>query len=250
MRTHCRRFTRRTLLVVSLALGASGLFSSRADAQLQAGNQLPQPRLLTIMPHGAKVGTSVELTFTGQDIEEPEALLFSHPNIKATAIIPPSPPPAKPDPKKPVKQGKRARPNTSAVQFQVSVGGDVPLGNYDVRLVGKWGVSNPRTFVVGDLTEVIEKEPNNDVTRPSASIGAPSTARWPPPPTWITTSSPARRASASSSTAAPAHHRQPVAPGSRGLRRQKERMLARQQAATLRRTTPLADCTLPDDGDY
>jgi hypothetical protein len=37
------------------------------------------------------------------------------------------------------------------------------LGTHDVRLVNKWGVSNPRAFVVGDLTEVLEKEPNNDV---------------------------------------------------------------------------------------
>jgi hypothetical protein len=37
------------------------------------------------------------------------------------------------------------------------------LGIHDVRLVNKWGISNPRAFVVGDLAEVLEKEPNNDV---------------------------------------------------------------------------------------
>src|SRR5262249_54067490 len=34
---------------------------------------------------------------------------------------------------------------------------------HDCRLVNKWGVSNPRAFVVGDLAEVAEKEPNDDV---------------------------------------------------------------------------------------
>src|SRR5262249_49282986 len=33
----------------------------------------------------------------------------------------------------------------------------------DVRLVNRWGVSNSRSFVVGDLPEVVEKEPNNDL---------------------------------------------------------------------------------------
>jgi hypothetical protein len=37
------------------------------------------------------------------------------------------------------------------------------VGIHDVRLVNMWGVSNPRAFVVGDLAEVLEKEPNNDV---------------------------------------------------------------------------------------
>src|SRR5262249_52780491 len=47
-------------------------------------------------------------------------------------------------------------------RFKVTVPTDAPLGSCDVRLVNKWGVSNPRTFVVGDLNEVAEKEPNND----------------------------------------------------------------------------------------
>jgi len=45
----------------------------------------------------------------------------------------------------------------------VTVPANIPVGSHDVRLVNKWGVSNPRAFVVGDLNEVMEKEPNNDV---------------------------------------------------------------------------------------
>ncbi len=41
------------------------------------------------------------------------------------------------------------------------MGADVPLGYYDVRLVGKFGVTNSRTFTVGELPEVVEQEPNN-----------------------------------------------------------------------------------------
>ena len=54
---------------------------------------LPTPRLLTVMPPGGKVGTTVEVTFTGQNLEDPERLLFSHPGIKSEPIVPPPPPP-------------------------------------------------------------------------------------------------------------------------------------------------------------
>jgi hypothetical protein len=139
------------------------LTSGTALAQPQLGNNLPNPRLLTVSPAGGKVGTTVEVTFGGTDLEEPKALLFSHPGIKAEPIVPPPPPadpkkpPAKPDP-------KAAPPKPPPVtKFKVTIPADTPLGIHDVRLVGQWGVSNPRAFMVGDLNEVLEKEPNNDV---------------------------------------------------------------------------------------
>ena len=42
---------------------------------------------------------------------------------------------------------------------------DVPLGIHDVRLVTPNGISNPRAFVVGDLEEFEEKEPNDDLPK-------------------------------------------------------------------------------------
>src|SRR4051812_41007249 len=122
---------------------------------------LPAPRLDSLTPPGAKAGTTVaELTLTGADLDATEALLFSHPGIKAEVV--PDPPP-KVDPKDPKKapppppKGPPPPP-----KFKVTVGPDVPPGNYDVRATNKYGLSNPRVFVVGDLPEVMEKEPNND----------------------------------------------------------------------------------------
>jgi hypothetical protein len=89
-------------------------------------------------------------------------MLFSHPGIKAEPIIPPEPPPPKVDPKK-KQPPPKPLPRPPITKFKVSIGPDVPLGYHDVRFVNKWGVSNPRVFVVGDLNEVLEKEPNNDV---------------------------------------------------------------------------------------
>jgi hypothetical protein len=134
------------------------LLPCTAAAQQPAPESLlPNPRLSTITPPGGKAGTTVEVTFTGTDLEEPEALLFSHPTLKAEPVLPPAPPV---DPKKPAP---KPAPKPPVTKFKVTIPADAPLGCHDVRLVGKYGVSNPRAFVIGDLPEVAEKEPNNDV---------------------------------------------------------------------------------------
>src|SRR5439155_26073464 len=95
----------------------------------------------------------------------PQGLFFSQPGIKAELIVPPAPPP--PDPKKPPppaasKAGAKPAPPANP-KFKITIAPDTPLGIHDVRVVNKWGVSNPRAFVVGDTAELLETEPNNDV---------------------------------------------------------------------------------------
>jgi hypothetical protein len=157
------------LVVLALALGSCWAEQGRAQPP-ESG--MPVPRLFSLVPNGAKAGSTIEATFTGQDVEEPEGLLFSDPRIKAERIIPPPPPPPPPaDPKKPAAKPAPPDPKKPApkpapppvTKFKVTVPGDVPPGFHDVRLVNKWGVSNPRAFVVGDLPEIVEKEPNDDV---------------------------------------------------------------------------------------
>jgi hypothetical protein len=112
---------------------------------------------------GGKAGTTFELVLTGQDAEEPEGLAFSQAAIKAE-LLPDAPPP--PDPKDPNKgkgKGKAPAGPVTAVKYKVTVPPDVPIGIHDVRIFNKWGISNPRAFVVGDQNEVLEKEPNNDL---------------------------------------------------------------------------------------
>src|SRR6266851_2842526 len=148
---------RRTTVFVGALSCAWLTLAASALAQPPAGSQLPNPRLTVLTPCGAKAGSTVEVTIVGSDLEEPQALLFSHPSIKAERIQPPPPPPA--DPKKPAQPA----PTPPITKFKVTVAADAPPGNHDVRFVGKYGISNPRVFVVGDLLEVAEKEPNNDV---------------------------------------------------------------------------------------
>jgi hypothetical protein len=153
----------RTTLPAALAAVLTVLvLTSGAPAQQQLGPGLPTPRLIQLTPPGGQAGTSVEVTLTGQDLEQPEGLLFDDASLKAELL----PEPASPvtdarRPAQPRRQGQLQ--NLVSVKFKVTVAAGAAQGNHDIRVVNKWGVSNPRTFVVGDLPEVAEKEPNNDV---------------------------------------------------------------------------------------
>ncbi|QDU93351.1 PPC domain-containing protein [Lignipirellula cremea] len=133
---------------VSLVL----LFAGASLASPAMAQQLSYPRhaLLAFYPAGAQAGTTVELKITEQnDLEYADALRFSHPGITAKPVLTevdqfyPEPRPV---------------PN----QFQVTVAANVPPGVYEVRATGKYGVSNARRFVVSDLPETQETEPNNE----------------------------------------------------------------------------------------
>ena len=152
-------FANRLVIRAGFLCAVTVLVSAHAArAQVINGNQWPTPRLTVLTPTGGKVGTTFEVAFAGTECEQPEKLIFSHPGIKGTAIIPELP---KVDPK--AKDPKKEPVRPPITKFTVTIAPDVPLGFYDVRLVNKHGVSNPRRFVVGNLTEVAEKEPNNDV---------------------------------------------------------------------------------------
>jgi hypothetical protein len=98
--------------------------------------ELPSIRFDRINPLGAGAGTSVEVEVIGRDVEDVNALRFDHPGLKAELV----------------------KPN----HFKISVAGDVPEGTYDVRMVGRFGISNPRLFAVShELVDVAEIEPNN-----------------------------------------------------------------------------------------
>ncbi len=101
--------------------------------------ELPSIRFDRISPLGASAGTTVEVEIAGSDIEEVRALSFDHAGITAVPV-----------------EGKERF-------FSVTMAANVPQGTYDVRLVGRWGISNPRLFAVAHgFQDIIEIEPNND----------------------------------------------------------------------------------------
>lgn len=112
--------------------------------------QLPATRLDSIYPAGAKVGATVEVAITGIDLDDAVELHFSHPGITAKQKMAEA---------TPLDKEPQPVPN----QFVVTVAGNVPVGTFDVRVRGKYGLSNPRVFELSNLVELTETEPNNEL---------------------------------------------------------------------------------------
>src|SRR5581483_11913211 len=107
------------LLVVCLV----ELGTARAD--------LPSIRLDRIAPLGAAAGTTIELVVNAADDEDAKRLVFDHPGLSAEWL--------------------------EIRKFKVTIAADVPEGTYDVRLLGRFGLSNPRLFAVSHgLADVAE----------------------------------------------------------------------------------------------
>jgi hypothetical protein len=132
------RRVRPAAIVALFVAGAAGALPSLAHAQL------PQPRLASVSRPGSRVGETVEVTLRGSDLEDVTHLWFDHPGMTAAHI--------------------------KGLTFRVVCAPGVPLGHHDVRAVGRFGVSNPRTFVVGDRPESIEVEPNNTPEKASPIV--------------------------------------------------------------------------------
>ncbi|MFM7590379.1 MAG: serine protease, partial [Isosphaeraceae bacterium] len=123
-----------------LALGVLFLgFAAGLPAQSVG---LPAPRLLTTTPMGGKVGTDLEISITGDFLDDAGELIFSDSRIKAT-------------PKKD-SEGK-----VVPDKYQVKIDKACPPGLYEARVITRLGISSSRVFVVGTLDEVLETKPNN-----------------------------------------------------------------------------------------
>jgi hypothetical protein len=96
---------------------------------------LPAATLSAVFPMGGRCGTELELTINGSELDEATTVFFTHPGLVAKHI--------------------------ADKKFSVAIAPDVPLGAYDVRVAGKNGVSNPRTFVVGALPEAVDHAAND-----------------------------------------------------------------------------------------
>jgi len=153
---------RRLGLLLAVPVVALLLAADAALAQRLNGPRFPTPVLLTVSPPGGKIDTSFDVTLAGLNLQEPEGLLFSQKSIRAERLADPAPPISPRSPNRP-RRGGRVRGFQTTVRFHVTVPAGAVPGIHDVRLVNKWGISNPRAFVVGDLPEIAEREPNNDV---------------------------------------------------------------------------------------
>jgi hypothetical protein len=119
-------------------------------AQSAVRAQLPQARLYSMFPCGGKVGTTVEVTLTTfADLDGVDRPVFNTPGITAV----------------PKMQTVGGQKKPVANVFEVTIRPDVPTGVYEVYAGGFYGLSNPRTFLVGSQDETHEAEPNNDLEK-------------------------------------------------------------------------------------
>lgn len=116
----------------NLSLLITALLASSVAAQSVC---IPLPRLLTMTPMGGQVGTSFDVTISGEHLDEVGQLVFTHPGLKAQP--------------KTDASGK-----SIANQYTISVAPDCPQGIHEARVMSRLGVSSARVFSVGVLPEV------------------------------------------------------------------------------------------------
>ena len=119
----------RLISTVLLAFSVSEGLSSLSFAQL------PNTDLQMISPAFVKAGSSVEMSLSGEHLEEISALRFNDPRIKATAVTQPA-------------DEFFPKPRPVANRFTVTVPADVQPGIYEVRSQGYFGLSTARPFMV------------------------------------------------------------------------------------------------------
>ena len=134
-----RRPLLRSLVFATLLLPATTLLA-----------QLPSTTLSSVFPPGGKFGTTVDVQVAGADQIELKKLVFSHPGITAK--------------QKMHKPSEFLDEQPLAGQYTVTIAGDVPAGVYQARVVGRYGVSNPRAFTVGVYEELHERGGNTATT--------------------------------------------------------------------------------------
>lgn len=97
--------------------------------------QLPLAQVNYLFPPGGKAGSAVEVSLGGANLDEPARLHFTHSGVSAV-------------------------PKGDGGAFTVTIASNVPPGIYEARFVGRFGMSNPRAFVVGFLPENIAPTTN------------------------------------------------------------------------------------------
>ncbi len=119
----------RSLLFVVLLAGWTGL--PRAAAS--------DPKLSVILPRGIQRGTETEMTFRGARLNDAEEIFFYEPGFTVSSITPV---------------------DANTIKAVVQVAPDCAPGEHTAQIRTKSGITEFRTFFVGDLPAVAEKEPN------------------------------------------------------------------------------------------
>ena len=141
-------------IVFSLLVITGFLTTTSLHAQLQI------TELHRVVPNGAKQGSELELTVGGAFNDDLTRMVFNHPGITAEQKVNPA--------------GEfDAAPVPVNGTFLVKIAPEVPAGTYEVRIVGRYGVSNSRPFQVSTSEEVRDNNANRSVeTAQEVAVGS------------------------------------------------------------------------------
>ena len=105
------------------------------------------PSLTLVMPRGVQRGKQHVVTFSGARLNDAQDILYYSPGIKTDKIEPI---------------------NANSIKVFMTVAPDCRLGEHMVQVRTKSGVSDFRSFYIGALPQVDEKEPNSQFEQPQS----------------------------------------------------------------------------------
>ena len=138
----------------------AGIMLATLSGAPPARGDFPQARLAALHPPGGQRGTTVEVRLVGTDLDDLERIEFFHPGIVAAPVVP-----------EPSEFDPEPRPLPGRMRVQIAA--SVPPGAYDAVAVGRFGVSNPRVFMVGAAPEVVK---TRNVGTPATALDVPNDA--------------------------------------------------------------------------
>lgn len=122
----------KNLLALSIVVVASSVWAA-------------SPSVGNVQPRGAQRGTDVVLTLSGGNLADAQEVVFYEPGFTVTKLEPVNP---------------------NAFKAHVKIAPDARLGEHSLRVRTATGISELRTFWIGALPVVDEKEPNSDFAAP------------------------------------------------------------------------------------
>ena len=139
---------KRAVFLLAFALAAQ---QKKAPAPPPPPIEPVQPVLAWIYPAGGQRGTTVEVTASGTSIV-PEKIVVTGGGVTGKVLDGSAPNKAK---------------------FSLTIAPDAAIGERELRIVTSGGISNRFRFIVGDLKEITEVEPNNEKSAPQRIAALP-----------------------------------------------------------------------------
>ena len=156
------------LISMALALSLSGISATIAAEPKEKKEY--DPHITYLFPAGGQKGTTVEAMVRGRGLDETAEARVSGEGVTAKVL-------AIEEPSTKLQQRSKDRQdvseNPNVVRLLLTIAADAPLGQRDLRLITPKGVTNRFRFIVGQLPEINEIEPEATEGKPAEDQAQP-----------------------------------------------------------------------------